>query len=326
MKKQLWLVGVCLSMLTGCSFPVSIVGRKGEEKVIQVGQQSISRAEVNIVLLEYETMYTQNYAAAFSNDFWNLDTGSGVLLKDYVKENVLWTELSQLTGLNELASEQKIELTQEEKEAAAQAGKVYFASLDEKQAEDLFITEASCISLLEKYKLAHILTEQMQQEADIEVSENEARVISVQQLQLDSKNEARKIYQEVSAGDSSWENIINGREVELVQATRGDYLPEIEDIIFSLDTGQLSEPIEVDGKYYLFYCVNAYLTGETEQNKMVLLSEYSYEAWSGATQELFEKKGIKLNRWVWNQVTFEYQQPGNAPTLRECFETYLVEE
>lgn len=326
MKRRLWIVGIILIGLSGCSSPISIVSNRGEERVIQVGKQSVSRAELNIVLLEYEAMYTRNYAAAFSSDFWNLDTGDGVLLKDYVKENVLWTELSELTGLNELAREQKVELTQQQKEAAQQAGKAYFSSLDTQQAEELYITEASCISLMEKYKLARILIEQMQQEADIEVSENEARVISVQQLRLDSYSEAQQIYQEVSQGDSSWENIIADREVELVQAARGDYLQEIEDVIFSLDTGQLSEPIKVEGSYYLFYCVNAYLTGETEQNKSVLLNNYSYEAWSGATEEIFEKEGIKLNQWIWNQVTFEYQQASDVPTLRECFETYLVDK
>lgn len=316
---------VCLCC-TGCSHAFSVVVESGQEEILRIGDSVITRSEMNIVRLEYERMYTDNYSTAFGTDFWQVDTGDGVLLEDYVKENVLWTELVELAALCQVAEQDEMILTEQQMQNAEQAGKEYYSKLSSELISELCITQESSISLMEKYALARLVTDKYCQEAKIEVSENEARVILIQQLKLDTLEEAEDIYQEISEQGGSWENLTANKDMELVQTARGDYLEEIEQVLFSLETGEVSEPMYLSGSYYLFYCVDDHLVGESEQNKSLLIEQHNYEAWSAQTIQVFETQDVYLNTVFWNEVEFVYREDIDMPSFQECFKTYLSED
>lgn len=319
MKRLLAGILFCTLCLSGCgTTEISIASNKRNEKIIQIGEQFITYSEMNIIHLDYEKMYSDNFSAAFGREFWKRDTGDGVLLKDYVKEKVLWNELIELLGLCEIAQHEGIVLSEEQKKQAVELGELYYSHLNANLADELLITKKSSISLMEKYLLARDVIQKCKEKSNIEVSENEARVILIGQLPLDNKEEAQQIYDKIMQGEASWENITSNLEVENVQVTRGDYVEDIEKILFSLDTGEMSQPIPFLDKYYLFYCENDHLIGESEQNRYLLLDQHNYEVWSNLTEQIFEKEGILLNQNLWNDITLVYRENTQMLSFREC--------
>ncbi|MGN0297953.1 MAG: hypothetical protein ACI4C1_02015 [Lachnospiraceae bacterium] len=327
-KTAKWkLIGVALSLMIscwGCSGQISVVNRKGEEEVLHLGEQCITVGEMNLIKLDYEILYTENYAAAFGDEFWNVDTGDGVCLADYVKENVLWIEMAELVSLCELASEQEIVLSQEEQEQARAAGAAYYQSLDTSLAKELYVTEESSISLMEKYQLARKVIEQIQGEKTIEISENEARVIAMQQLEFDTQEDALAAYEAIVNEETSWEELTGNKNLETVQVARGEYLETIEQAVFSLETGEVSKPIYALEHYYLFYCMDDHLVGESAQNRVSLLEQYNYDVWSEATQTLMEQKKLYLNSSLWDTVTFVVRDRNTAQSFRQCYEENMM--
>lgn len=164
---------------------------------------------------------------------------------------------------------QDMHLSEQEKKQAARAAKEYYQSLTEEEKTFIGLYEREIRTAYEEYALAEKLYHALTQGTDEEVSDDEARVVRVQQIYVKEKEALRAVQENLAAGDdfASVASAYNqSREFERTIA-RGTYPDEMEEIVFNLDDGACSDVIAADDGYYIIRCLNKFEKDLTEENK-----------------------------------------------------------
>ena len=104
---------------------------------------------------------------------------------------------------------------------------------------------------------------------DIEISADDSRVINIQYIVTDSKDEIEKAYAELKEGNSFFAiakkyNSDGEYEYEL---RRGEMDSKFEEAAYALSTGEMSSIVEAEGKYYIIRCTSDNDKAKTEVNK-----------------------------------------------------------
>ena len=125
------------------------------------------------------------------------------------------------------------------------------------------------IRCLTEFAIASKLYNDVTSLMDIEVSSDDARVINIQYIVTDSKEEIDKAYAELNEGNSFFAiakkyNADGEYEYEL---RRGEMAKAFEDTAYSLSTGQTSGIVEADGRFYIIRCTSDNDKAKTEVNK-----------------------------------------------------------
>ena len=87
--------------------------------------------------------------------------------------------MDELKVMNLLAEEREVALTAEERAAMAEASQVYYERLTDADISYMGVTRESVKSLFEDYRLAEKLVEDVTAGIDLEVSDSEAKMISI---------------------------------------------------------------------------------------------------------------------------------------------------
>lgn len=142
----------------------------------------------------YLCNYRNLYGKAYGTDLWESYDAD---LEQYVKD-VTIQELTHIACMDILAENQDMHLSEQEKKQAARAAKEYYQSLTEEEKTFIGLYEREIRTAYEEYALAEKLYHALTQGTDEEVSDDEARVVRVQQIYVKEKKHCvrcRKILQ-----------------------------------------------------------------------------------------------------------------------------------
>ena len=120
------------------------------------------------------------YESVYGAKIWNTSL-DGVTLEDNVKETVL-EKVAQMKSMALLAKKKNVELDETEKSFASAAAKDYMGHISVAQRESLGITEETVQKLFEEYALAHKVYQKVIEDVNPEISDDEARIVTVQQI------------------------------------------------------------------------------------------------------------------------------------------------
>ena len=146
------------------------------DEVFRIDKTSCKLAEVMVYLTNTKNQYEQ----ALGSQIWQTSY-QGETLEENVKETVL-ARIARIKAMNLLAAKYEIRLTQEELDKAQEAAKLYYASLCEKEQELLKIDEKLLRTMYEEYTLAGKVYEYLIKDINPEISDDEARTITVQHV------------------------------------------------------------------------------------------------------------------------------------------------
>ena len=110
----------------------------------------------------------------------------------------------------------------------------------------------------------------MTEEIDLEVSDSDAKVIEVLQIQVSDQESAQKIYERVTDGNEDFRTVAKevSEDTEIDRKIgRGEHAAALETAAFELENGQISPVTEYNGNYYIFQCVNDYDVEVTQERK-----------------------------------------------------------
>ena len=262
MKKKRWkLAGIFL--MAALTVP-SLGGCKVGNTQIRLssGQLRNHNAIVRINDYKYDIRYAKLYLCnyrnlygkAYGTDLWESYDAD---LEQYVKD-VTVQELTHIACMDILAENQDMHLSEQEKKQAARAAKEYYQSLTEEEKTFIGLYEREIRTAYEEYALAEKLYHALTQGTDEEISDDEARVVRVQQIYVKEKEALRAVQENLAAGDdfASVASAYNqSREFERTIA-RGVYPQDMEEIVFNLDDGACSDVIAADDGYYIIRCLN----------------------------------------------------------------------
>ncbi len=318
--------GLVFSSLAGCG--IQDLDRKvvfttgfSDDEVFRIEDSTCSLSEIMFYLVNTQA----GYEKTFGSDIWKVTTDDGTV-EDRLKNSVL-AKVAQIKVMNLLAAENGIELDEGESSQAVSNAGQYFESLsDEQRAAMNNITLEDVENIYLEQAVADKLYDYIIRDINPEISDDEARTITVEQILIKTytedqegnrvpfseaeKNSAymriREVLKKLLNEESSFEELMavyNEADEGTISFGKGDMESEYDTAAFNLGTDQVSSIVETSEGYVLIKCISTFNREETEANKVKIVEERKREVF-GAQYDAFVATLTKeLNEKLWNSIT-----------------------
>ena len=321
------VVTLLSGMLSGCTIGntefVLDMNNVGRNDVFSINGVDCTKEEVRLYLCNYQNIYGYEYGI----DLWQYDFGDvpeEETLEAYVKEVTL-AELANVFCMNQLAEEQEITLTDEEKELVSKVADEYYESLTKDELKYMGIDKGELKDFYEKYAIAQKFYKTLTQGVNEEVSDDEARVILVQQIFVKDEATARVVQQKLNGGTDFASLASNYNEADSIEIylARGTYAGTVDRIAFNLDDNELSGMIATEGGYFFFKCLDKFVEDMTEANKANIIEQRRKEQFDDVFGEFIESSDFDLNEKVWESITVDTSGVITTDSYFEIYDKYF---
>lgn len=306
------LTGIAvLFLLSGCSKGLPISSDFKDTK-------AYSLPETMIVVATERNRYTQVY----TDQVWNIGVGSDNMdFKTYILGEVR-TFMEEMKTMNLLAKEKEITLSSTEQDQVVKLAEKYYLGLTPKDIEYMEITEEDVRNLYMEYHLANKLVDELTKQVDLEVSDNEAKIIKIAQIKVTDAPTAQSVMDQVTAEGADFESIARDQseasEIER-QLGKGTESSPYETVAFGLTEGQISEIIESGGSYYIIKCLDDYDEKATQENKKKISADRKNQAFNHVYNQFLAENKIAFSDEIWSQIHFSAD---DQTTTTNFFELY----
>ena len=307
-------------MLTGCQFGekkfILDLHRVGKSTVFSIDDTECYVKEAKLYLCNYKNLYGNAYGV----DLWESDFDK-TSLENYVR-GVTLNELTKVYCMNMIAQQQGLTLTDKEKEQINVVAEEYYQSLSSDEISYFALSEEELKGIYQRYAITKKIFEALTQEIDAEVSDDDARVIRIQQIFVSDDAIAKKIKSELK-GDTefmSLAGIYNELETAELDVARGKLPKEVEDIAFEMDNGEISSAIQTENGYYFIKCLNKFQKELTEANKVIILQQREKEVFENVYRDFVDNAKFQLNQKAWDSIEIDDMREFKTNTFFECFE------
>lgn len=338
-------VTMSLGFLTACAdenkTPVYLTTGFDKDEVFVIEDRKCLLPEVMIYLLNTQAKYEHVYGS----EIWNTKVG-GVTMPENIKENVL-SEISQIKAMNILAAQSGTVLTDEELELVQNAANDYYASLSSAAVEQTGITKELLYQMYYEYAMAHKLYQEFIKDINPEISDDEARTITVQHIfiktyttndrgeMVDYSEQAKKIahdkasmiLEEARDGEHEFSDLV----LQYSDGNLGDYSfglgetePEFETAAFNLGKDEISDVIQTKYGYHIIKCITTFNREETDLNKIRRAEEEKEQVFSENFDDFAETLTTYFNDELWNEVTVLDNVDDYTLDFFEVYHNYFI--
>ncbi len=321
MKKKLLMI-LLTAMLAGatcaCSSSVSKDAAKGSgsnETVFKIDGEACSVSMARVYLLNYQNIYGKMYQVDVTSQ-----EDKATSFETYIKDMTL-SQLAQTTAMAKLAKEKDLSIDEQMQSNIEKAAKEYYDSLNAAEKDYTKISESDLAEMYEDYALANQLYSFLTKEVSEEVSDNEARVMEIQQIVVSDAKKAKQVKKKLKSG-SDFESVAasyNEKDQINLKVRRGDLPEKVEEAAYDLDDDEIAYDIETDQGYYFIYCVDHYLKEETKENKQLIAKERKTKTFESEYHTYLDQVSTKLNQDTWEEISLV---TGEDYTSNSFFTTY----
>lgn len=310
------VVGLTLVMLfSGCKQGTQVVITTNFEKneVFRINNTPCYLPELMLYLTTTENQYRDVYQTEILERDLNGET-----LNERLIDNVL-AKLAQVKTMCMMAEEYNVSLSDEEVAYVKEIADVYYSSLNEAEIAYMGVTYDDVYGAYYDYVLAEALYEYIIRDINPEISDDEARTITVEWIYIKTygldgdenmvrytdraQNEAYALAKEVhdlAVAETDEFEVLAQEYTEDENITysfgRGEMPEVIEEASFALDEGEISDVVETDVGYYIIRCVSTFDVEETQENKVQILKERKDKAFHETYDKFVEGLTSNLNR------------------------------
>lgn len=321
-RKAVGLLLACCLLLSGCgNTKIVVTTGLASDELFRIGDASCSLSEALVYLMNQKGSYEKVYGLGM----WEHSLG-GMTMEEYLKNQVV-SELAQVKSMTLLAQEQEIVLTEEETARCEEASAEYFAALSTDETELLKVDQETIRDMYEDYCLAFKAYRQITEEVSVEISDDEARIIELQQMFLPEEGLAEELKERLENGEDF--GTLASNYSRLSQTTlfiaRGDKGGEYEEIAFDLDNEEISDVFGADGGYYILKCLNTYVEEESEANKLQVAQRQKTERFQGIYTELMKDTLSEFQDRLWERVSFADYGDVETSSFFEIYQKYFEE-
>ena len=194
--KQGFLIAFSAGCLAACGQTASYQNAKGSAAEYTPGQiMTVAATERN----RYQNIYT--------GQLWSVAAdGSGTTFESLLKGQ-MEQFLTELAAINLLAEEKGVELTNQEKTQVQSLTDTYFSSLTPEDLDYMKVSKDEIYDLYSKYYLADKTVSQLTDEKALEVSDAEAKVIRILQIETDTEEKAETLWKKVNEPKADFASI-----------------------------------------------------------------------------------------------------------------------
>lgn len=295
-------------------------------------------------LMVYLTNTQDQYESVFGREIWKTDL-NGVTLEENIKETVL-AQLAQIKTMNLLAQKHGVTLDESELKTVQEAAKEYYLSLNETEREILQVDEDTIKRLYAEFALANKVYEYIIKDINPEISDDEARNITVQYILLktyirdgtgkkieysesarqDVLRQMEEILETARQEDSDFEELVlqhSEGERGSISFGKGEMAPAFEEAAFNLETGEISEIVETQEGYSIIKCINTFNREETDANKIKIVEKRREEVFGQEYDAFITSLTRTLNEPLWEEVTFVENEEVTTSSFFDIYNQYF---
>lgn len=321
---------ILLCGMIGCSklgnTDIKITTGLGKNELFRIGKETCTIQEA----LVFVTSQKNIYEASYSNQIWEIALNDGTF-ETYVKES-LQNFLAKEKCMVAMAKEHEMALGGEEEQKIKEAAGKYFAALTAEDTARTGITEDTAEKVFREYYISNKLLESLTKDVNVEISDNDARIIHIQQIFLEGKTDekktqAQKLLTELSEGadfaalaDSHSDNTVID-----VTCGRGEYPQEVDAAVFTLTDGEISGVIETAEGYYIIKCLEDYDEAATQTHKAEMAADLKEEAFAQLYDTFTSELSAEYNEKAWEELSYQGQGVAVEANFYEIYKEYFPE-
>lgn len=289
---------VCLTaaaVISGCGVAETL-------SPVSKGEKEYGKAETMVILtterLRYEDVYTEEIWTASADN-------KGTTFEEVLLPQV-HNFLIELKTMSHMAEEYEIVLTSREKELVSEAAAKYYMALGSAHAEAFGLKQDMAADLYSDYWTAEKLVEKLTGDINLEVSDSEAKVITIAQIELSDKETADTVLSKVQEEGADFYAIAkeySENETVKMQIYRGMTGTKFEDAAFSMAEGEISDVIADAGSYYILMCMDDYDEEATKLRKEQMIGEKKTEAFHTSYQAYKAEHPLTADEELWKSFS-----------------------
>ncbi len=314
----------------------------GKDEVFRIEDVTCTKGE----LMVYLTTTQNQYEEVYGREIWNTSL-EGVTLEENVKETVL-AKIAQIKTMYLLAREKGVVLEEKEESQIEAAAEEYFQSLTDTEKELLDVTQETVEKLYREYAMADKVYQQIIQDVNPEISDDEARTITVQHILIRTSRfdgAGNRIPYSKAAREAAYKKACEVRALavdgehdftELASKYsedtnitysfgKGEMEEAYEAAAFQLETDEVSQVVESEIGYYIIKCVSTFNREETDANKLKIVEQRKKEVFGQEYDRFVETLVRNLNQELWDEITLIHNSEVTTSNFFEVYNKYFPE-
>lgn len=307
-------------LLSACSEDkVVLTTGFGSNEAFKVGSEKASVTELTL----YLTNIANTYKVVYGEELWTMPVSDTATIWDSLKELAL-AQLSQVKAMKLLAAQYEVVLTEEEEQRVKAAANVYLNTLSEAEKESLGIQNGIVLEQIYAEKLlADKLYAYLIRDVNPEISDDEARIITVQHILLKTYSQALEV-RELAVNGESFDALIS-KYSDDTKGTysfgKGEMEEAFEEAAYALATDDISSVVQTTHGYHIIKCISTLDREQTDLNKVKLLISRKQEVFGDTYNQFVAGLEKQENAEVLNTLTI----PEDGEDTAELFEVYEKE-
>lgn len=293
-------------------------------ELFYVGESKCYVPEANVYIRSLQDGYDEIFGDGLMSR-----TVGGVSVEDKLN-SMAFSRLAEVKALGLLARERDVKLTEQDNKKCSQATERYWESLSDADRKDLEITPELLLSMYEDYALACKVYDDITKDVNPEISDDEARIITIQRILLDNTDpdEAMKkadaVYSMISEG-SSFDSLI-GDYNEAEDSTYSfdkdtdEFSPEFVHACFDLSTGEISSPLITDEGLSIVKCISSYDMERTDANKARMVEKRKREAFDEVYSAFVKDLYTNFNTELWDSQKLSERTLDSSESFFDVYE------
>ena len=295
--------------------------------VIKVGDETVNFNETMVYVL----LLKQQYEPDLGKEVWDYNTKDGISFEAMAKEEVM-NEIIQLKIMKDKARELETALDEDEKEEVHKVAAEHFDVISREERERYGITLGTLEQVYSDNLLAGKIFDIVTSDADAEVSDEEARQITINQIFIKTtkqdlngenialtKKQKQKALQKAKKLLKQGKKFMKGKkpsdfktfakdntEAKQVEYTfgKGEMNKEVEEAAFNLKKGQFSGIIVSEDGYHILYCVDDFNEDATAEKKEEIILARQTKYFQDIYESWLDNYEVTVNEKEWNKVNF----------------------
>lgn len=348
------IVALCLMMVVGVGGLTACGSGDGDTKVVFTtgfGKDEVFRIDREVCtkaeIMVYLTTTQNQYENVYGEEIWDT-TLEEVTLEENVKETVL-AKIAQIKTMYLLAQEKEVVLTEEEERKVEQAAETYFASLNDTEISLMGVNYEIVENLYQEYVLAEKVYHQIIEGVNPEISDDEARTITVQHILIrtvmdngageyipfseEDKKEAYdkicEIRQEALSENGDFTQLASQYSEDSTVTYsfgKGEMDKAFEEAAFKLGTDEISGVVESEVGYHIIKCLNTFNKEETDANKLEIVEQRRKEVFGQEYDAFVDTLARKLNQELWDEIGFIHDENVRTVNFFDVYAEYFSKE